>query len=49
MSGIVGLAMSWSEWGEHDAVALAGRIQKGKISARSAVNQAAAAVAELDS
>jgi amidase len=49
MSRIDGLAMSWSEWGDHDAVALAGRIRKGEISARSAVHQAAAAVTELDS
>jgi amidase len=48
MSGTGGLAMSWNEWGNHDAIALAGRVRKGDISARSAVNQAAAAVAALD-
>ena len=48
MSGSIKLAMSWDEWGAHDAIALAGRIRRGDISARDAVNQAAAAVAAVD-
>ena len=42
------LAMSWDEWGQHDAVALAGRVRQGEVSAAELAAQAAAAVAKVN-
>jgi amidase len=43
-----GLAMSWEEWGRHDAVALAALVRRKAVAPRELVRQAAAAVALLD-
>ena len=42
------LAMSWDEWHQHDAVALAGRLRRGELTAAELAAQAAAAVALLN-
>ena len=42
------LAMSWDEWVQHDAVALAGRVRLGVVSAAELAAQAAAAVAKVN-
>lgn len=42
------LAMSWEEWARHDAVALAGRVRAGEISAAELAAQAAAGIALLN-
>ena len=42
------LAMSWDEWVQHDAVALAGRVRQGEVSAAELAAQAAAAVAKIN-
>jgi len=42
------LAMSWDEWASHDAVALAGRLRRGEVTAAELAAQAAAAVAQLN-
>jgi len=38
------LAMSWDEWGKHDAVALAALVRKRAVTPREVVRQAARAV-----
>src|SRR5271163_2684049 len=43
-----GLAMSWEEWHEHDAVALADLVRAGKVTAKELCAQTAAAVARID-
>ncbi|MCQ4161634.1 amidase [Roseomonas sp. GC11] len=40
--------MSWEEWARHDAVALAGRVRAGEISAAELAAQAAAGIALLN-
>ena len=42
------LAMSWDEWHQHDAVALAERLRQGELTAAELAAQAAAAVALLN-
>jgi len=42
------LAMSWDEWHQHDAVALAARLRQGELTAAELAAQAAAAVALLN-
>ena len=42
------LAMSWDEWHQHDAVALAERLRCGELTAAELAAQAAAAVAKLN-
>ena len=42
------LAMGWDEWVKHDAVALAGRVRQGEVTAAELAAQAAAAVAKLN-
>ena len=49
MSGSRGLAMSWDEWAQHDATALAALVKAKKITPRELAAQAAAAVDRLDS
>ena len=39
------LAMSWDEWADHDAVALAARVRQGDVSAAELAAQTAAAIA----
>lgn len=41
-------AMSWDEWAKHDAVALAGLVRSGQVTARALAAQAAEAVARLN-
>ncbi len=43
-----GLAMSWAEWGRHDAVALAGLVRRGEVSPTALMAQAAAASGRVD-
>ena len=42
------LPMSWDEWARHDAVALAGRVRAGDVTAAELATQAAAAIAKLN-
>ncbi|CAN5608595.1 amidase [soil metagenome] len=42
------LAMSWDEWADHDAVALAGRVRKGEVTPAELAAQAAAGIAKTD-
>jgi amidase len=42
------LAMSWEEWGKHDAVALADLVRAGTVAPRELCAQAAAGVARID-
>ncbi|MBO1079194.1 amidase [Roseomonas haemaphysalidis] len=42
------LAMSWDEWARHDAVALAGRVRAGEVTAAELAAQAAAGIAALN-
>ncbi|MCP1845820.1 amidase [Bradyrhizobium sp. USDA 4524] len=42
------LAMSWAEWGKHDAIALAELIRAKEVSVREIVAQAAAAIERLN-
>ena len=42
------LPMSWDEWARHDAVALAGRVRAGDVTAAELATQAAAAIAMLN-
>ena len=42
------LAMSWSEWADHDGVGLAERVRKGDVTAAELAAQAAAGIARLD-
>src|SRR5262245_62528297 len=42
------LSMSWSEWAQHDGLALATRVRKGDLTAKELARQAAAAVAKVD-
>ena len=44
MAQSAGLAMSWDEWGKHDATALAALVRKRAITPREVVRQAARAV-----
>ena len=44
-----GLAMSWSDWGRHDAVGLAGLVRAGEIAPRALAAQVAAGTAKLNS
>src|SRR5690242_5808430 len=44
-----GLAMSWEEWHEHDAVGLAGLVRAGILAPKEVCAQAAEAVARVDS
>jgi hypothetical protein len=44
MARSAGLAMSWDEWGKHDAVALAALVRKRAVTPREVVRQAARAV-----
>ena len=43
-----GLAMAWSDWGQHDATALAGLVRKGDVSPHALAAQAAKATAMLN-
>lgn len=43
------LAMSWDEWARHDALGLAARLRKGEVTPAELAEQAAAAVAKVDS
>jgi amidase len=43
-----GLAMSWEEWGRHDAVALATRVRRKQVTARELARQVARAVELLN-
>ena len=43
-----GLAMSWEEWGKHDAVALADLVKNKQVTAKELVMQAAAAIEMLN-
>ncbi len=38
------LAMSWSEWAQHDGVALAARVRKGELTPAELAAQAAAGI-----
>ena len=38
------MAMSWSEWADHDATALAERVRKGEVSPAELAAQAKAAI-----
>jgi amidase len=49
MSGARGLAMSWDEWAQHDATALAALVKAKKLTPKELATQAAAAVDRLDS
>jgi amidase len=42
------LAMSWNEWADHDAVALAARVRAGDVTAAELAAQAQAAIARTD-
>ena len=42
------LAMSWSEWADHDGIGLAERVRKGDVTAVELAAQAAAGIARLD-
>ena len=42
------LAMSWDEWAEHDAIALAGRLRKGEVTPTELAAQVAAAIVRTD-
>ena len=42
------LPMSWDEWADHDAVALAARVAKGELTAAELAAQAAAGIAKVD-
>ncbi len=42
------LAMNWDEWAGHDAVALAGLVRKGEVTAAELAAQAAAGIARTD-
>ena len=42
------LAMSWSEWADHDGIGLAERVRKGEVTAAELAAQAAAGIARLD-
>ncbi len=42
------LAMSWDEWAQHDAVALAGRVRRGEVTPAELAAQAAAGVAKIN-
>ena len=42
------LPMSWTEWAQHDGVALAGRVRKGELTAKELARQAAAGVAKVN-
>jgi amidase len=48
MTGSAGLAMSWDQWYRHDAVALAGLVRSGQLTAKELAAQVAAGVAQLD-
>ena len=48
MAHSAGLAMSWDEWGKHDAVALAALVRKRAVTPREVVRQAARAVELLN-
>ena len=48
MARSAGLAMSWDEWGQHDAVALAALVRKRAVTPREVVRQAARAVELLN-
>ena len=48
MARSAGLAMSWDEWGKHDAVALAALVRKRAVTPREVVRQAARAVELLN-
>lgn len=41
------LPMSWTEWAQHDGVALAGRVRKGELTAKELARQAAAGIAKV--
>jgi len=43
-----GLVMSWEEWHEYDAAALADLVRAGKVTAKELCAQTAAAVARID-
>jgi amidase len=42
------LPMSWTEWTQHDGMALAARVKKGELTARELAEQAQAAIAKVD-
>ncbi|WP_165405857.1 amidase [Bradyrhizobium genosp. SA-3] len=42
------LPMSWSEWAQHDGVALAARVRNGELTAKELARQAAAGVAKVN-
>jgi Asp-tRNA(Asn)/Glu-tRNA(Gln) amidotransferase A subunit family amidase len=42
------LPMSWSEWAQHDGLALAARVRRGELTAQELASQAAAAIAKVD-
>lgn len=42
------LPMSWTEWAQHDGVALAGRVRKGELTAKELARRAAAGVAKVN-
>ena len=42
------LPMSWNEWAQHDGVALAARVKKGKLTAQDLARQANAAIAKVN-
>ena len=42
------LVMSWTDWAQHDAVALAGRVRRGELTAAELAAQAAAGVAKVN-
>ncbi len=42
------MAMSWSEWADHDAVALADRVRKGDVSPAELAAQAKAAIDKVN-
>src|SRR5256885_4806505 len=43
------LPMSWDEWAQHDGMALAARVRNGELTAADLAQEAAAAVAKVDS
>jgi amidase len=48
MATSTGLAMSWDEWHQHDALALAERVRAKEVTAKELSAQAADAIARLD-
>ena len=42
------LPMGWTEWAQHDGVALAARVRKGELTATELASQADAAIAKLN-